>query len=168
MDRLTRVWSASRTIRRSVALHFRTLAGPRERLTDEARSNAESLAHKSVENRPERGQRSYLSRLDENAKRSADCDPARLRHLPTYAFVYEKQVSVNRLGKEDGCGFTRVQSEVNTRQGIVVADDTDPAGLPQHIDARRRRSSLDDLIPDGLGHNDVGVDGRKEIKNADA
>ena len=65
--RFTAVKRTLRAIGRVPAFWFRTLADLRERLTDEGRSNAESLGHQSSENGLEYRQRPDLPRLDEHS-----------------------------------------------------------------------------------------------------
>lgn len=68
--------------------------------------------------------------------------------------------------EENGRCFSGIQTQIQLRQGTV--NDADPVGLPECMNAWRRRSSFYRFIPDDSRHNNFAEEYLKYVKNADA
>ncbi|XXU07985.1 hypothetical protein WMF40_02025 [Sorangium sp. So ce854] len=142
-----------------------------QRLCHEARVDAEARAREVVEGCPEGSDHAGAAGLDEQPQRALDAQPSRPRHRAALPLVDEERVCPEHLREGYRCGLPGVeqgrQRRVDARSFHVIAH-ADPGRRPEGFDARLRRPRDDELLPDGLRHNDLAVHRADDVEMVDA
>jgi hypothetical protein len=102
----------SRAIRRYRVRRICAFSHVRERFVNQSGCDAKTLSDERVKHGLECVEHRQFSRLDEHTKCSPYSEPTRLGHVPSDAFVDEKQIRPKRLGEEDRCRFSWVEPEI--------------------------------------------------------
>lgn len=106
-----------------VRLHPRArllLTNPAERFRDESWRDAEAFAHEVLQHGPKGQERSMLAGMHQYAERAPDDQSTLLGHRAPGPLVDEEQVSMERLGEQDGGGLSGVQTQVDAGKSTPI------------------------------------------------